>query len=321
MKTISIALPDSIFNPDVIIQSGQVFRMMKSDEPMGNYFAFSGDHAISFRKTQATQNGVPVWNFYVTDLIEWEFWEKYFDFMSLYSSYNDIIKASDDQFLKNALESCQGMRILRQDLWETMVTFIISQQNNIPKIKRTVEILCEKFGKVKSIAIDSSGRLKPYYAFPTIEKFANLSLSELQTDTMLGYRAKYILTLASDIKNGKFTLGELFDKTYDAAIRELKTINGVGDKVANCIALYGLHKMQGYPIDVWMQRILAEDYPQYLKWHGNGKQYYDTEKYMEYVNSSFSGFQGYVQQLQFSYKRQTCVNSPMMMRKATTKFS
>lgn len=288
MKTIRMNLPRTIFNPDIIIQSGQVFRMVKSDDPLGWYYAFSGNKAISFRNTQGNE-----WNFYVASFEDWDFWQEYFDLGTLYSTYNNTINKSKDKFLQNALSYAVGMRILKQDLWETMVTFIISQQNNIPKITKTVNILCERFGESKVFQADTAGTMKLYYAFPTPEQIANLSLLELQTDTMLGYRAKYILTLAQDIKNGKFELEKLRKLRYAEAIAELKTIYGVGDKVANCIALYGLHLMESYPIDTWMQKIIEQDYPQYGT----------TEKYLEYINSKYEGFQGYVQQLQFLYKR------------------
>ena len=225
---------------------------------------------------------------------------------TLYSTYNGIIRKSKDKFLQNALSYAVGMRILKQDLWETIVTFIISQQNNIPKITKTVNILCERFGESKVFQADTAGTMKLYYAFPTVEQIANLSLSTLQTDTMLGYRAKYILTLAQDIKNGKFKVEELYNLRYTEAMTKLKTIYGVGGKVANCIALYGvggkvancialygLHLMESYPIDTWMQKIIEQDYSQYRT----------TEKYLGYINSKYEGFQGYVQQLQFIYKR------------------
>lgn len=288
MKTIIMNLPREIFNPDIIIQSGQVFRMIKSYEPLRWYYAYSGNKAISFRNTHDYE-----WNFYVPSYEDWDFWQDYFDLGTLYSTYNDIINKSKDKFLQNALSYAVGMRILKQDLWETMITFIISQQNNIPKITKTVNILCEKFGEAKTFQADTVGTMKLYYTFPTAEQIANLSLSTLQTDTMLGYRAKYILTLAQDIKNGKFKVEELYNLRYAEAITKLKTIYGVGDKVANCITLYGLHLMESYPIDTWMQKIIEQDYPQYRT----------AEKYLEYINSKYEGFQGYVQQLQFIFKR------------------
>lgn len=292
MKKITISLYKEIFNPDTIIQSGQVFRMIKSDDPLGWYYAFSGDKACSFREINAKEHQ---WNFYIQSVDDWDFWKNYFDLgiVSIYKKYNSLIRKTKDLFLREALNNCPGLRILKQDLWETMVTFIISQQNNIPKITKTVNILCERFGESKVFQADSAGTMKLYYAFPTPEQIANLSLLELQTDTMLGYRAKYILTLAQDIENGKFELEKLQNLRYAEAIAELKTIYGVGDKVANCIALYGLHLMESYPIDTWMQKIIEQDYPQYRT----------TEKYLEYINSKYEGFQGYVQQLQFLYKR------------------
>lgn len=286
-----IYIPKHLFNPDKIIDSGQVFRMHyeRISADLGWYYAYSGNHAVSFRHIRDDE-----WNFYTED---WEFWRDYFDLNtapSTYSEYNEKIRKSNDQFLINALSANSGVRILKQDLWECLVSFIISQQNSIRKIIKTVNGLCERFGTPRVFISDSVGTYHLYYMFPTPEQIANLSLSELQGGTMLGYRAQYILKLSRDIENGKFSLDRLTELSYEEAISELKTIYGVGDKVANCVALYGLHLMESYPIDTWMEKIITQDY----------KQYKDTQKYMEYINSKYAGFQGYVQQLQFMYKRQ-----------------
>lgn len=282
-----INLSKNEFNPDVIIESGQVFRMFKDAD---GYHAYSGNKAIAFRPMH-TSDGKDWWEFQCSKEDWVSFWSDYFDLTTDYARFNRIIEHSNDEFLKNALNSASGMRILHQDLWETIITFIISQQNNIPKIKKTVEKLCFNYGNILSYPCGFN-KTKTFYTFPTAEKIANLRLEELQDGSYLGYRAKYILELARAVQKGRVDLTEIVSLNYTDALRELQTIKGIGPKVANCITLYGLHHMESYPVDVWMKRIIEEDYSEY------------TEKeYLKYINGHYRGFQGYVQQLQFFYKR------------------
>lgn len=283
---IQMYLPINSFNPEVIMKSGQVFRMIKDEENF-RYYAYSGDKAISFRNTHGD-----FWNFY-TSLNDWEsFWIEYFDLPTNYSKFNTKIRKSKDKFLQNSLLLSSGMRILKQDLWETLISFIISQQNSIPKITKTINILCERFGTLDYFQTDSVGTLKNYYKFPTPGQISILSLSELQSGTMLGYRAEYILKIAQDVQNERFELNKLYSLNCEDAIKKLQTIKGVGPKVANCVSLYGLHLMESYPIDTWMEKIISEDYSQY-----------SSKDYMKYINSKYTGFQGYIQQIQFYFKR------------------
>lgn len=288
VKTIQMTLNPETFNPDVIMKSGQVFRMYKQTDRLEFYFAYSGDKAISFRKIKEG-----VWNFYTTQEDWAKFWYFYFDLVTDYTVFNKKIQRSSDDFLKKSLEFSKGMKILKQDLWETMVTFIISQQNNIPKITKTVNLLCENFGTLEYHETDSVGSFRNYYAFPTVDQIANLSIEKLSDGTMLGYRAEYILKLAQDIQKRKFSLKKLPDLSYGEAIEKLQSVRGIGLKVSNCISLYGLHLMESYPIDTWMSKIIKDDYSQYES----------VPDYLEYINSKYKGFQGYVQQLQFFYKR------------------
>ena len=265
------------FNPEVIMNSGQVFRMTKENN---RYIAITGSKAVVF---QPLENNI--WEFTVESKKEQKYWNHYFDFSTNYTLINDKIESSKDSFLQESLSYSQGMIILNQDLWETIVSFIISQQNNIPKIRKTINILCAKFGEKHHL-----GELE-YYSFPSSTKFANLSLENLRDGTMLGYRAEYILKLANDIENNEFSLKKLTTLDYKHSLEYLMKVRGIGPKVANCICLYGLHKLESCPIDTWMNKIITEDY------HMN------TQDYLKYVNENFSGYQGYIQQLQFYYKR------------------
>lgn len=284
IRKICVELPKTLFNPELIMNSGQVFRMLKKQ---GMYHVYSGDKAIAFKR-RANQ-----YEFYTT-IEDWnEFWVNYFDFNTDYSKFNEAIRNSKDEFLENSMKMCQGMRILRQDLWETIVTFIISQQNNIPKISKTVEILCERFGSKRSYYTGLNTKdIQYFYTFPSADRIANLSLKTLSDGTMLGYRAEYILELAKAVKSNKFSLEELQNLTYEEAMKKLQSVKGIGPKVGNCICLYGLHLLESYPIDTWMKKIIEDDYSQY-----------SLEEYKLYIDSNYKGFQGYVQQIQFYYKR------------------
>lgn len=268
--TKELTLTDYEFNPDIILASGQVFRMYREDNI---YTALSGCNEIKFYRT-----GMNKYEFFCADN-QWDFWMNYFDFQTDYSIMNNAIEKSDDTFLKKALERSCGMRILRQDLWETFISYIVSQNNNIPKIKKSLKTLCDRY---------SDG-----YAFPSAEVLAFVPTEELESGTALGYRAAYISEFSQKIITRELSLDDFVGLDYETAIQMLTSIKGIGPKVANCIALYGLHIMDAYPIDTWMKKIISEDYS-----HMN------MTEYMNYLHSSYAGFEGYVQQLQFYHKRQ-----------------
>ena len=171
-----------------------------------------------------------------------------------------------------------GMRILRQDLWEVFISYVISQNNNIPKIKKSIQCLCDRY---------SDG-----IHFPKAAVLAYIPQDELMDGTALGYRADYIIGISKQVVEGKLDILKISQMSYEDAYSALLQIKGIGPKVANCIMLYGFHFMESYPIDTWMKKIIAEDYSNYSK-----------SEYLEYINSRYSGFEGYVQQLQFYHKR------------------
>ncbi|CBK74359.1 3-methyladenine DNA glycosylase/8-oxoguanine DNA glycosylase [Butyrivibrio fibrisolvens 16/4] len=267
------------FNPEVIMNSGQVFRMKKetngADGIPDTYSACSGDNDIYFYLN--TKNDT--WDF-VCEEDQWDFWQRYFDFDTDYVAYNNKIRKSSDKYLKDALKDSFGMRILRQDLWEVFISYVISQNNNIPKIKKSIQILCERY---------SDG-----IHFPKPEVLAFVPETELMDGTALGYRADYIIGISKAVMEGRLDIEAISQLPYEQAYEKLLEIKGIGPKVANCIMLYGFHFMESYPIDTWMKKIINEDYKEYSK-----------EDYLEYINSSYGGFQGYVQQLQFYHKRKT----------------
>ncbi|SCX75131.1 N-glycosylase/DNA lyase [Pseudobutyrivibrio sp. AR14] len=265
------------FNPEVIMNSGQVFRM-KRETPGAHgmpdtYSACSGDNDVYFYLNKDNYT----WDF-VCKEAQWDFWQRYFDFETDYVSFNDSVRASSDKFLKESLMDSFGMRILRQDLWEVFISYIISQNNNIPKIKKSIQVLCDRY---------SDG-----IHFPKPDVLAFIPETELMDGTALGYRADYIIGVSKGVLDGSIDLEKISSLQYDEAYNALIKIKGIGPKVANCIMLYGFHFMESYPIDTWMKKIITEDYSSYSK-----------DEYLNYINESYSGFQGYIQQLQFYHKR------------------
>lgn len=181
-----------------------------------------------------------------------DMWRDYFD---LDVDYENIRLAFDGgEYLKKCSEYGRGIRILRQEPWEALCSFIISQCNNIPRIKKIVETLCGCFGD--PVEFDGT----TFYAFPSAERIASLSVDEL-APLRCGYRAPYILAAARDVAEGRIDFQKLIGMSFADSITELRTMQGVGPKVANCMALYGLHQMSGFPIDTWMKKALKEHFP------------------------------------------------------------
>ena len=227
--------------------SGQCFRMREIGSANDTFEIIAGD------KRLLTAQKSDVISFDCTKDEFEKHWANYFD---LQTDYEKIIGSIEkkDKYLQAAARSASGVRILRQDLFEMIITFIISQQNNIQRITKSIEKLCEAYGKKFGRGDDA------YYAFPTAKKLASLSEDDLLL-LGLGYRAKYIIKVANDIASGAFNLNPLKKMDYDDAKRELLSLYGVGEKVANCICLFALHHTEAFPIDTHIKQILDKNYP------------------------------------------------------------
>lgn len=172
-------------------------------------------------------------------------WANYFD---LERDYAIIIKdVSVNETVRKAAEYSSGIRLLNQDSWEALCSFIISQNNNIPRIKGIVERLCENFGD----------KINGGYTFPSAETVAKLTIDDLAV-IRSGFRAKYIIDAAQKVVSGEINLNELKHTDYDTAREKLMTIKGVGPKVADCVLLYGLSRIEAFPRDVWIKRALEQ---------------------------------------------------------------
>ena len=211
-----------------------------------------------------------------------DFWNNYFDLELSYKDIRGKIDAAKDPYLYRAAEYGKGIRILRQDPWEMLISFIISQRKNIPAIKASIEKLCARVGR--KVAVAPSG--ETLYAFPTAKEIAELSMEDL-TACSLGYRDKYVMKAAQDVASG-YVKPESWKKLSDEALmEELLSLFGVGVKVANCEILFGCHRLDAFPRDVWINRVLEQEYADGFRF----------EKYKPY--------NGIMQQYLFFYSRTT----------------
>ena len=237
------------FDLEKIASSGQCFRWTRMDD--GSYRIIQGGECVYMRDLGRGRFDI--------DCDEDGFrgiWYGYFDLDEDYRSIRGRIDPGVDQFLWRAAEDGKGIRILRQDPWETLVSFIISQNRNIPAIQRSIELLCQACGNSRE---DDRGNT--YYAFPSAEAIASLGEAELERCS-LGYRGKYVRAAAASYLDGEIDFESLKSADEPETIGALTKLFGVGVKVASCVSLFGLHHVDAFPIDVWIKRVLENEYPE-----------------------------------------------------------
>ena len=256
-----VTIENNCFSIPQICESGQCFRLDAVSEDTYELLAGSRYLKIGIRgnpSETAGRDGNA--NAYGETLLyctqeEYEtFWKEYFDLSVSYSDYIDQIDEQDD-YLKSAAEFGSGIRILRQDTWEMIITFILSQQNNIPRIKGLIRALSERYGKKCETP---EGRA--YYAFPCAEELSRAAEEELR-ELKLGYRSKYICQTARMVAGGEINLDALKEMEYTEARTELMRLSGIGGKVADCICLFALHQMDAFPVDTHIKKVLELHYP------------------------------------------------------------
>ena len=267
------------FDIEQIAVSGQCFRLRTQREdingaPAVRFFAVASQYSggeITDRTVSGVQVGKSV--SFDCDIMEFAgFWSSYFDLDADYGKFISSVDP-DDAYLTASAGSCPGMRILRQDPWEMLITFIISQQNNIPRIKKCVETLCRRYGR--EIKQSNAAKMvyeqdvvtesvnfasEKIYGFPAPDALAGLTEEDLKS-CGLGYRAAYILRAAREVVSGELDIDALAQMDYEKAFARLLRLHGVGIKVANCVCLFGLHHVEAFPVDTHINQILALHYP------------------------------------------------------------
>ena len=257
------------FNLDQICQSGQCFRMHAEGE--NRYSVIAGKHYLELE-----QQGRRC--YFDCDEAAFEnFWKDYFDLGTDYGSYTGRV-AGTDSYLRDAAAFGAGIRILRQDLWEMIVSFLISQQNHITRIRRYIDNICTGYGEILE-----NGHGKAYHAFPTPQALAVLPEDALMACN-LGYRSKYVVRAARSVAGGECSLATIRGLSYPEAKEKLLQLYGVGEKVADCICLYGLHHLEAFPVDTHIRQAMEAHY----------KEGFPMERY--------AGCQGVLQQYIFYYE-------------------
>ncbi len=219
---------------------GQAFRWKKDENEIWHGIAY-GKHL----KAKQAENEL----IFYTSAEEFEsIWKDYFDLETDYSAICE--KFSADGNLLKAVTCCPGIHIIKQEPWEALCSFIISQNNNIPRIKGIIERLCETFGT----EIDGG------FTFPDAANLAKLEPEDL-APLRAGFRAKYIIDAARKVSSGEVDFDKIKNSPIEFGREELQKICGVGAKVAECTLLYGFYKVDAFPVDVWVKRIMSEMYP------------------------------------------------------------
>lgn len=186
----------------------------------------------------------------VTHTDEDEFSKNYFDD---FRDYDALLHSELDEKTRLAVSSLPGLRVLNQPAWEALLAFILSANNNVKRIRLSVKLLNEKYGYARTF----NGHT--LYGFPSPETLSKLTDTELQKEIRCGYRAKYLIETAKMILDG-FSLEELREAPYEIARKRLMELSGVGGKVADCVALFGLGHASAFPVDVWVKRLMANWY-------------------------------------------------------------
>ena len=232
-------------NIALTLDCGQAFRWSENED--GSW------HGVAFgRAVNISQNGGEITITGNVQNGDEALWKSYFDLDRDYGTICEKLKT--DKYLRCAIDGYSGIRILKQDEWEALCSFIISQNNNIPRIKGIVERLCATFGEDLG---------NGDFSFPSAETLAKLSVEDL-APLRAGFRAKYIIDAAQKVAGGEVDLIKMRSCDMDEARNELIKIKGVGAKVAECTLLYGCGRVEAFPVDVWVRRIMAELYPEGL---------------------------------------------------------
>jgi len=211
----------------------------------------------------------------------------YFDMDTDYETILETLKQMDEHMLA-AVEYGKGIRILRQDPYEMLISFILSANNNIPKIKMTIEDLSQKYGKYIGELTIGDHRAS-YYTFPSAQVISELAEGDLVAKA-IGYRAKAVYETCRRIVGEAIDLNSCRQLTYSETIEWLRGFYGVGEKVANCVALFGYYQIEAFPVDTWVKKILAD--------------FYNVTTHPEaFAKAHFKYYPGIAQQYLFHYYR------------------
>ncbi len=257
------------FDPESTLCSGQVFRFGKKE---GVWYVISGDKIAKIH-TIAPNNYKIVTN-------DAKYFVNYFDFGTNYDTI--ISRLSENSVLLPALSYGRGVRLMHQPIVETIINFIISANNNIPRIQKALNSLSSRFGT----------NCGEYHAFPTLQSLSNVTQKDFESFGC-GYRAPYLVDTIHRLETD-FDIDKLCSMDTQDAREYLMTLKGVGPKVADCILLFGLGKRNVFPVDTWIQKVYLEDF---------GGEMISRKQISKFFVDMFGDLSGYAQQYVFYYKR------------------
>ena len=262
-------------SPQLVFDCGQAFRFRRHGAAM------QGVAYSRLLSAEETSRGLEL--FPVTREDFESIWRRYFD---LDLSYGEIASLfAKDPVLRRAIPLCRGMRVLNQEPFETLLSFLISQNNNIPRIRGIIEKICAEQGEEIAPRI---------FAFPTPEQLARVSPERFR-QLGAGYRADYLAEASRAVAEGRFDLSRPFGLDYAQAKAYLMTLKGVGPKVADCVLLFAYGKRDAFPKDVWIKRVLKQLY---------GFTPRNDEDFLRFSQEHFGSYGGIAQQYLFHYARQ-----------------
>lgn len=277
------------FNLEITLRCGQAFRWEKLGEW---WYGVVLDNVLKIRQRSN----------------ELEFENANVDFVKNYFGLNeDLTKIlsliSRDGIIRKAIEAFKGLRILRQDPWECLISYICATYKNIKAIKQILTALCKKFGD--KFELDGYS----FYAFPPPEKLAKATVAEL-ANCGVGYRAEYISRTAKKVRESGFDFECLRKRSYEEARNELLAFPGVGLKVADCVLLFSLGKLEAFPIDVWIKRAILKHYANYFQKDfakrissKTGLTRSEYKKINSFGREYFGEYAGYAQEYLYHYER------------------
>ena len=269
---------NSKVNLDQTINSGQVFLWKKIDK---KWFGIDGERVLILEDFQKFEKN-----------LEYEF-----NFLRLDDEFEIISKdLKNDKIVRRALKLFPGLRLLRQDPFQCYISFIVSSNSNIPNIKSSLQKLCKTFGKSKMV----DG--KEFFLFPEPSDLANASVLDIKK-CGLGYRAKAVKNASLSVVNGEIDFDSLKKIDYNNAKKELIKVFGIGNKVADCILLFSLEKLEAFPLDRWMLRILQKYYSKEFQISTKTLTEKTYDQLHENIVEHFGSYAGYAQQFLFKMER------------------
>ncbi len=267
------------FNPEHTFMCGQCFRWEKETDDSFTGVAFSKVVNISASDDTFTIKNITLKEFET-------YWKTYLDLDCDYTKIKNGF--SNDIHVSKAMEFGWGIRILNQEIFECLISFILSTQNTIPRIKKIISKLSELYGE--KIVFEN----REYYTFPTLESLTTATLETLEP-LKAGYRADYVIDAVDKINSGEVSLDNLIHMPYEEAKKELMKIKGVGPKVADCVLLFSCGKKEAFPIDVWVDRTVKNLYLDDSATH---------KQITEFAKNNFGANAGVAQQYLFYYARE-----------------